>query len=92
VDVERGQKMPFSCPYHCITTCDYKETPYCIALALVNAKKGRLKNGFVFAGKNAYRINEIVSVKDVITSLKDEYRQCVSSDDDATNGPIAANQ
>ena len=70
-----GTKKPFSCPYHCISTCQYKESPYCIALALLNAKKGNFEHGFAFAGQNAYRVDEIVSVKEMINSLKDEFNE-----------------
>lgn len=69
--VERGEKKPFTCPFHCIKTCDYQNSPYCIAIALLNAKKGNLKNGFAFAGANAYRIDKIVRVKDLIRELVD---------------------
>ncbi len=72
-DVNQGKKKMFTCPYHCITMCDYKRTPYCIASALVNAQKGKLKQGFAFVGKNAYRVNEIVSVKELINSLQEQY-------------------
>jgi NAD(P)H-dependent flavin oxidoreductase YrpB (nitropropane dioxygenase family) len=68
-----GEKKPYTCPYHCITTCAYKDSPYCIALALLNAKKGNFKNGFAFAGQNAYRSESIVSVKEMVDSLKTEY-------------------
>jgi nitronate monooxygenase len=71
--VTSGDKKPFKCPYHCITSCNYKESPYCIASALINAKKGNLNLGFAFAGKNAYRVDRIVSVKDLIGSLRSEY-------------------
>ncbi len=74
-DVSSGRKKPFKCPYQCVRTCDYKESPYCIALALVNAKKGKLKHGFAFAGQNAYRVEEITSVKEVISSIQSEYAQ-----------------
>ncbi len=74
-DVGRGKTKPFKCPYQCLTTCNYKETPYCIAFALISAKKGNLKHGFAFAGKNAYRVKEVVSVKDLIRSLLEEYEQ-----------------
>jgi nitronate monooxygenase len=73
--VNNGQKHPYRCPYHCIITCDYQNSPYCIALALVNAQKGNLKSGFPFAGANAYRTNAIVSVKELIDGLMQEYRQ-----------------
>jgi nitronate monooxygenase len=74
-EVENGNKKPFKCPYQCIKTCDTAKSPYCIALALAGAKKGKFKNGFAFAGANAYRVNEIVSVKDLIRSLQLEYDQ-----------------
>jgi len=72
-DVNSGVKKPYKCPYHCIVTCNYQSSPYCIALALINAKKGRMKHGFAFAGENAYRVNEIVPVKELINSLVKEY-------------------
>lgn len=72
-DVNKGEKKPFKCPYHCIKTCDFKNCPYCIALALANAKKGDLKEGFAFAGTNAYRTKEIISVKELMDSLLEEY-------------------
>jgi len=78
-DVDGGKKQPFHCPYHCIVTCEPKKSPYCIALALTNALKGRLKHGFAFAGANAYRVNKIVKVKELIASLVEEYRGAVKS-------------
>ncbi len=72
-DVNKGEKKPFKCPYHCIITCDIKNCPYCIALALTNAKMGNLEEGFAFAGENAYRTKEIISVKELINSLLEEY-------------------
>jgi nitronate monooxygenase len=56
-----------------LKTCDYKNSPYCITLALINAKKGNLSHGFAFAGENAYRANAIISVKELIDSLIKEY-------------------
>ena len=72
-DVNSGQKVPFACPYHCIVTCDYTNSPYCIALALINAQRGRMGHGFAFAGHNAYRATEIVSVKELVGILLEEY-------------------
>ncbi len=79
--VSAGNKAPFTCPYHCIITCDYKNSPYCIALALINAKKGIMKNGFAFAGVNAYRATEIESVTQVCHCLIDEYAQAVDKNE-----------
>lgn len=72
-DVNKGNKKPYKCPYHCIVTCNHESSPYCIALALTNAKKGKMKYGFAFAGENAYRADKIVSVKEVVNSIVDEY-------------------
>ena len=45
---------------------------YCILKVLENARKGDLENGLVFAGTNAWRINKIVKVKELIKELVDE--------------------
>jgi len=74
-EVSEGKKKPFKCPYHCLKTCDFKNSPYCITLALINAKKGNLSHGFAFAGENAYRAKEIISVKELVEKLKEEYNE-----------------
>ena len=71
--VNQGRRKIFKCPFHCIKTCDVQKSPYCIAIALGNASKGKLKHGFAFAGKNAHRIKEILSVKELIDRLKTEF-------------------
>jgi nitronate monooxygenase len=76
-EVGEGKKIPYACPYHCITTCNYQDSPYCIAIALMNAKKGRLNHGFSFSGKNAFRVDRIVRVKELIASLKEEFAEAV---------------
>jgi nitronate monooxygenase len=77
--IVEGLKKPFKCPYHCITSCNCTDSPYCIALALFNAKKGNLKGGFAFAGKNAYRVSKIVSVKELIDSLREEFDKALGT-------------
>ncbi len=72
-EVSAGIRKPFKCPWKCLKTCDFKKTPYCIASALTNARSGNLKNGFAFAGANAYRIKKILSVKSLFNILKLEY-------------------
>lgn len=78
-EVANGGRRPFVCPYHCITTCDLAKSPYCIARALVNAQRGDLGDGFAFAGQNAYRAKEIVSVKELMHSLVAEYEHEVNA-------------
>lgn len=74
-EVSAGEKKPFKCPWKCLKTCELESSPYCIALALVNAKKGNLRNGFAFAGANAYRVERIVPVKELMQSLAMEYHE-----------------
>ncbi len=75
--VKAGLKRPKSCPYDCIRTCDVEKTPYCIMLALYSAFRGRLSSGYAFCGTNAWRAEKIQSVKDMVTSLKEEYNTFV---------------
>ncbi len=71
--IREKAKKAFGCPYHCIKTCTPGESPYCISLALLNAQRGLLQRGFAFAGKNAHRIDKIVSVKELFTELVSGY-------------------
>ncbi len=73
VDVAKGNKKPFKCSWKCLKTCDFKSAPYCIASALTHAQKGDFNNGFAFAGANAYRIKKIITVNELISTLKNEY-------------------
>lgn len=73
-EVEQNKKHPFGCPYHCIAPCKGESSPYCIALALLNAQKGRMAHGFAFAGTNAYRATKITTVKELIKKLISEYK------------------
>lgn len=75
--VREGKTKPKSCPFHCIKTCDYKKSPYCIIMALHNAAKGNLSRGYAFAGANAYMAAKITSVKETIESLKTEFNAAV---------------
>ena len=54
-----------------------KQSLYCIADALMKAKIGNLTEGFSFAGSNAYKINKIISVKELIESLRVEFEDAV---------------
>ncbi|MHC4751600.1 MAG: NAD(P)H-dependent flavin oxidoreductase, partial [Planctomycetota bacterium] len=75
--ISSGVKETFKCPWKCLKSCDFKNVPYCIGLALMNAKKGDLENGFAFAGANAYLVDKIISVKELIEMLVEEYMAVV---------------
>lgn len=70
--VQSGKRDKFRCPWQCLTSCAADKANYCISITLNNARQGNLKKGFAFAGENAYRIKEIVSVKDLMQSLRGE--------------------
>ncbi|MDD3078021.1 MAG: nitronate monooxygenase family protein [Paludibacter sp.] len=71
--VTAGLEVPKSCPVHCIKTCNYTKSPYCIMAALFNAALGNMEKGYAFAGSNAYLAQKISSVKEIIDILKKEY-------------------
>ncbi len=73
----KGETIPFKCPHHCLRSCNPRTAPYCIAKVLADASKGQLLNAFVFAGANAYRCTEIVSVKELVDQLKEELLQAL---------------
>ncbi|MDR2813680.1 MAG: nitronate monooxygenase [Prevotellaceae bacterium] len=71
--VNKGNEKPRGCPFHCIKTCDYTKSPYCIIKALHNAARGNMKKGYAFAGANAYLTKKISSVKEVMANIKEEF-------------------
>lgn len=79
-EVANGVKKHFRCPSRCLESCGAKDAKYCISEALNNARKGDLANGFAFAGVNVHKVEEIVSVKDLIGTLKNEYTVAVFYD------------
>ncbi len=72
--VSKGLGQPTKCPWKCLQTCDFTKAPYCIAKALLSAHTGELDKGFVFSGANAYRIEKMTSVPELMDSLIVEYR------------------
>lgn len=71
--IERGLQIPKTCPFHCIKTCDYTKSPYCIAQALYQAAKGNMDRGYAFSGINVHLAEKISSVKELISKLKLEF-------------------
>ena len=74
-EVAAGERKPFKCPWKCLKTCDFKKSPYCIASALMQAQRGILDEGFAFAGSNAWRVTDIVPVKELFRQLTAEFQQ-----------------
>lgn len=55
--------------YNCLIPCNPKDTPYCISQALINAAKGDVDNALLFCGANAYKVDRLYSVDEVIKEL-----------------------
>ncbi len=80
--VMHGDRIKFRCSFHCLKPCNPKESPFCIAKALVGARQGEFDEGFAFAGANAYRATkdsclddsgEFITVATLMQRLSDEY-------------------
>ena len=61
------------CAWRCLEQCDIQHADYCISIALDNARRGLLDQGFAFCGANAHRVEKIVPVAELLDSLKHEY-------------------
>lgn len=76
--VERGETHPLQCHYHCIITCKRDQSPYCIADALLLSLSGNTTDGLLFAGANAWKLDRICSVSELIADLDAEMVQAQS--------------
>lgn len=63
--VNAGERFMRGCK-QCISTCKPATAPYCITEALINAVEGRLDEGLIFCGSNAYRADHIERVADIM--------------------------
>ena len=73
-DLEVKGKLKINCPYRCLTACKVKTARYCIALALLNSYFGDVDHGLIFCGQNAYRVDKIITVKELIQELLSELK------------------
>jgi NAD(P)H-dependent flavin oxidoreductase YrpB (nitropropane dioxygenase family) len=71
--IRQGNTKPFKCLWNCLSSCNFREAPYCIAQALFNAARGKMSEGFAFSGTNAYLATKIQHVSEVIKELIAEY-------------------
>ncbi|WP_411679576.1 NAD(P)H-dependent flavin oxidoreductase [Clostridium thailandense] len=77
--VERERIKPNKC-FNCLKKCDPKNTPYCISKALIEAVKGNVNDGLIFSGSSAYRIDKIVTVKELIKELTTDAEKSLTDD------------
>jgi len=71
IDLEKGPIKVTKC-FNCLKPCNPAETPYCISKALIQAVEGNVDEGLIFTGTNGYRIDKIVTVKEIINELVKE--------------------
>jgi nitronate monooxygenase len=76
-EVDAGLRKKFRCPWRCLDHCGAKKAQYCISQALDNARLGKIDEGYAFAGANVYRVDSILSVKELLHHLKEQYFQHV---------------
>lgn len=67
-----NENMKISKCYNCLIPCKPSTTPYCISNALINAVNGDIDDGLIFCGENAYRIDKITTVPDLMNQLVKE--------------------
>ena len=65
----RDEKVKVKRCVNCLKPCNPATTPYCITEALIHAVKGNVQDGLIFTGTNGYRIDKIISVKELIDEL-----------------------
>ncbi|MFD3156630.1 NAD(P)H-dependent flavin oxidoreductase [Haloimpatiens sp. FM7330] len=68
--------LPIEKCYNCLKPCDPNKTPYCISKALINAVNGNVDEALIFCGSNAYKLDKIVSVEELIKELVTEAEKC----------------
>ena len=57
------------CPFHCIHSCKRDSAGFCIAERLNFSLHGKVKEGLLFCGANVYRIDNILSVAELMNEL-----------------------
>lgn len=71
--IEKKEGPPIRCISNCVMPCnrgqEAKAVGYCIADRLYDAYFGKADTGLFFTGTNGYKLNEIISVKELMEKL-----------------------
>jgi len=71
--VDKREGPAIKCISNCVAPChrgvEAKAVGYCIADRLSDAYLGKKESGLFFTGSNGYKLNEIISVKELISKL-----------------------
>jgi nitronate monooxygenase len=72
-DIEKGTAPKVACISNCVAPChrgeEAKIVGYCIADRLTDAYDGIKESGLFFTGANGYRLQEIITVKELMNKL-----------------------
>lgn len=66
-----GNREPFTCPYHCLRSCNPAKSLFCIARALLATWMGDVENGLYMVGDNIEASTHIYPLKEFFDTLKD---------------------
>ena len=73
--VERREGPAIKCISNCVSPCNRgegaKKVGFCIADRLSDAYNGNIETGLFFSGTNGYRLDKIISVKELMQKLTD---------------------
>ncbi len=71
--IAEGTAPKIACISNCVAPChrgeEAKQVGYCIADRLTDAYEGKEETGLFFTGANGYRLNEIITVKELMNKL-----------------------
>ena len=71
--IEAGTAPKVACISNCVAPChrgeEARAVGYCIADRLTDAYDGIVETGLFFTGSNGYRLNEIITVKELMNKL-----------------------
>ena len=71
--IEEGNAPEIICKSNCVAPCKQGEgarkVGYCIADRLADCSKGNAETGLFFTGSNGYRVDKIISVKELLDEL-----------------------
>lgn len=69
VEMVENEHRKVRCLNNCLKPCNPASAPYCISQALIEARNGNVDDGLIFCGSNAYKVDKIVSVKELINEI-----------------------
>jgi nitronate monooxygenase len=72
-DIENGTQPKIKCISNCIVPChrgeEAKQVKLCVADRLADAFEGNINTGLFFTGTNGYRLDKLISVKQLMDKL-----------------------